>query len=48
MAANINFLTKLRVAVQEMLIIRFQNSIITNQLFIILLKVTSHSCYSTH
>jgi len=48
MAVNINFLTKLRVAVQEMFIILFQNSIIINQLLIILLKTTSHSCYSCH
>jgi hypothetical protein len=37
MAVNINFLTKLRVAVQEIFIIWFQNSIIINQLFIILM-----------
>jgi hypothetical protein len=43
-----NFLTELRVAVQEMFIILFQNSIIIYQLFIILLKVTSLSCYSSH
>jgi hypothetical protein len=48
MAVNTNFLTKLRVAVQEMFIILFKNSIITYQLFIIMLKVTSHFCYSSH
>jgi len=48
MAVNINFLTKLRGAVQDVFIIQFQNSIRINQLFIILLKVTSHSCCSSH
>jgi hypothetical protein len=40
MAVNLNFLTKLREAVLEMFIIQLQNSVIINQLVIILLQVT--------